>query len=68
MTVRRGQAIQRIKAQKIHVFYINLLVYLIVNATFVVFVAAGITHLIPPGFFWPILSIVVFQHMKLAGD
>jgi protein-S-isoprenylcysteine O-methyltransferase Ste14 len=57
---QREQAIQRIKAQKIHGFYMNLLVYLIVNATFVVFVAAGITHLIPPGFFWPIVSIVVW--------
>jgi protein-S-isoprenylcysteine O-methyltransferase Ste14 len=57
---RHEQAIQRIKAQKIHGFYMNLLVYLIVNAALVVFVAAGITHLIPPGFFWPIVSIVVW--------
>jgi uncharacterized membrane protein YdbT with pleckstrin-like domain len=57
---RREQAIQRIKAQKLHGFYLNLLVYLIVNAAFVVFVAAGITHLIPPGFFWPIVSMVVW--------
>ncbi len=38
----------------------NLLVYLIVNAALVVSVAAGITQLIPPGFFWPIVSIVVW--------
>jgi hypothetical protein len=48
------------RKQKIHVFYMNLLVYLIVNAALVVFVAAGWTHLIPPGFFWPIVSIVVW--------
>jgi 2TM domain len=57
---RREQAIQRIKAQKIHIFYMNLLVYLIVNAALVVFVAAGWTQLIPPGFFWPIVSLVVW--------
>jgi protein-S-isoprenylcysteine O-methyltransferase Ste14 len=57
---RHEQAIQRIKVQKIHGLYMNLLVYLIVNAALVVFVAAGITHLIPPGFFWPIVSIVVW--------
>jgi 2TM domain len=54
--------------QKIHVFYMNLLVYLIVNAALVVFVAAGITHLIPPGFFWPIVSIVVWGvALTIAG-
>jgi 2TM domain len=58
--LQRKQAIQQIKAQKIHVFYMNLLVYLIVNAVFVVFVDAGWTQLIPPGFFWPIVSIVVW--------
>jgi hypothetical protein len=57
---RREQAIKRIKSQKIHRFYLNLLIYLIVNATLVVFVAAGWSHLVPPGFFWPIVSIVVW--------
>jgi 2TM domain-containing protein len=57
---RREQAIQRIKAQKIHIFSMNLLVYVIVNAALVVAVAAGITRLIPPGFFWPSVSIVVW--------
>jgi uncharacterized membrane protein YdbT with pleckstrin-like domain len=57
---RREQAIQRIKAQKSHVFYMNLLVYVIVNATLVVAEAFGITRLMPPGFFWPIVSIVVW--------
>ena len=56
------------RKQKIHVFYMNLLVYVIVNATFVVFVAAGITRLIPPGFFWPIVSIVVWGvALAIAG-
>jgi len=65
---QREQAIQRIKAQKIHVFYMNVLVYVIVNAAFVVAVAAGITHLIPPGFFWPIVSIVVWGvALAIAG-
>lgn len=65
---RREQAIQRIKAQKIHVFSMNLLVYLIVNAAMVVFVAAGIWHLIPAGFFWPIVSIVVWGvALAIAG-
>ena len=58
--LQREQAIQRIKGQKIHVFYMNLLVYLIINTALVVFVAAGWTQLIPPGFFWPIVSIVVW--------
>jgi uncharacterized membrane protein YdbT with pleckstrin-like domain len=48
------------RKQKIHVFYMNLLVYLIVNAAFVVLTATGITRLIPPGFFWPFVSIVVW--------
>jgi 2TM domain len=57
---RREQAIGRIKAQKIHIFYMNLLVYVIVNAALVVAEAFGITRLMPPGFFWPIVSIVVW--------
>jgi small-conductance mechanosensitive channel len=52
---RREQAIQRIKAQKIHIFYMNLLIYVIVNAALVVALAAGITRLI-----WLIASIVVW--------
>jgi hypothetical protein len=55
---RRELAIERIKAK--NTFKINLVVYLIVNATLVVFVAAGWAHFVPPGFFWPIVSIVVW--------
>jgi len=56
------------RKQKIHVFYMNLLVYVIVNAALVVSVAAGITQLIPPGFFWPIVSIVVWGvALAIAG-
>ena len=57
---RRELAIKQIKAQKIHGFYLNVLIYLIVNAALIVFVAAGWTQLIPSGFFWPIVSIVVW--------
>jgi hypothetical protein len=60
MTVRRELAIKQIKAQRIHIFYMNLLVYVIGNAALVVAVAVGITRLMPPGFFWPIVSIVVW--------
>jgi hypothetical protein len=60
MTVRREQAVKRIRAQKIHTFYLNLLIYLLVNATLVVLTASGLEHLVPPGFFWPIVSIVVW--------
>ena len=64
----REQAIQRIKAQKIHIFYMNLLVYVIVNAALVVATAFGITRLMPPGFFWPIVSIVVWGvALAIAG-
>ena len=65
---RRAQAIQRIKAQKIHIFYMNLLVYVIVNGALVVSVAAGWEHLMPPGFFWPIVSLVVWGvALAIAG-
>jgi 2TM domain len=56
------------RKQRIHVFYMNLLVYVIVNAALVVAVATGITHLIPPGFFWPIVSIIVWGGaLAIAG-
>ncbi len=65
---RREQAIQRIKAQKIHIFYMNLLVYVIVNAVLVVswgvLAVTGWSHSVvvwpglPQDFFWPIFPIV----------
>ena len=65
---RREQAIQRIKTQKFHIFYMNLLVYVIINAALLIAVATGITHLVPPGFFWPIVSIVVWgAALAIAG-
>ena len=57
---QREQAIQRIKAQKIRLFSMNLLIYVIVNTTLVVLAATGWVQFTPPGFFWPIVSIVVW--------
>ncbi len=56
MTVRREQAIKRIKAK--NAFKIHLVVYLAVNAMLVViwaFTNAG--QPFPQGFFWPIFPI-----------
>jgi hypothetical protein len=60
MAERREQAIRRLRAQKIHGFYGNLLIYLIVNATVVVLTAAAWAQSVPQGYFWPIVSIVVW--------
>ncbi len=68
MTDFDEQAIKRIKAQKIHKWHLNLLVYLIVNAvlvvSWVVLAATGWSHYVvtglPQDFFWPIFTIVIW--------
>lgn len=70
MTVRREQAIKQIKAQKIHRWHLNLLMYLTINAvlvvSWVVLAATGWSHYVvvwpglPQDFFWPIFTIVIW--------